>query len=207
MNNQEHQTTPNGYMKNSKGHLVPLGKVKEIDKLRDEQVRKIAQSALLLNDQMATTKAKMFADFNDFVALSASEFDTKLGGEKGNVTMFSYDGSIKIQMAVSENIVFDERLQVAKTLIDECLHEWTEDSNDNIKAIINQAFQVDKQGKISTYRVMSLRSLNITDAKWLKAMQAIQDAVQVTSTKEYMRVYKRDKHGAYQLIALDFSNV
>lgn len=198
---------PDGFMQNAKGHLVPISKVKEIDKLRDEQVRKIAQTALKLNEQMATIKAEMFADFNDFVALSASEYDTKLGGEKGNVTILSYDGSTKVQLAVSENIVFDERLQVAKTLIDECLHEWTEDSNDNIKAIINQAFQVDKEGKISTHRVMGLRSLDITDGKWLKAMQAIQDAVKVTSTKEYLRIYQRDEHGKYHQVILDFSAV
>ena len=103
--------------------------------------------------------------------------------------------------------MFDERLQVAKQLIDQCLHEWTADSNDNIKAIINNAFQVDKEGKINTRRVLGLRSLQIHDAQWLKAMDAISDATQVVSSKEYIRVYERDDEGKYQQISLDFSNV
>ena len=206
-NTTQSNTVPAGYMQNAKGHLIPIDKVKPVDKLRDEVVTNIIEVARELSNHMSRTKANIFADFNDFVAVSAQEYDTKLGGEKGNTTIMSFDGSYKVQMAVAENLVFDERLQIAKSLIDECLNEWTAESNDNIKAIINQAFQVDKEGKISTHRVLGLRSLAIDDPKWLNAMEAISDATQVTSTKEYIRVYERDEHGKYQQVALDFSNV
>lgn len=198
---------PDGYMVNAKGHLIPVDKVKPVDKLRDEQVRMMMRHAKALNEDMKRKKIMLFAAFNDFITLSAQEYDVQIGGKKGNTTLLSYDGKFKIQLAVSENIVFDERLQVAKSLIDECLTEWTQGSNDNIKALINQAFQVDKEGKISTHRVLSLRSLDINDDKWLRAMEAISDAVQVTDTKEYIRFYERDDEtGAYRQIALDFSN-
>lgn len=129
------------------------------------------------------------------------------GGKKGNVTLMSFDGKYKVQIAIQDNLVFDERLQVAKSLIDECLTEWTADSNDNVKAIIDNAFAVDKEGKINIRRVLSLRSLNIVDDKWQKAMQAISDATQVISSKEYIRFYERDEHGKYQQISLDFANL
>ena len=199
--------TPDGYMMNSKGHLIPADKVKPVDKLRDEEVRGMIKVAKMLREDMQRAKRRIFASFNDFVALSAQEYDVQLGGKKGNTTLISYDGKFKIQLAVSSNIVFDERLQVAKQLIDECLTDWTRDSNDNIKAIINQAFQVDKEGKISTHRVLSLRSLDMADAKWDRAMDAISDAIQVTDTKEYIRFYERDEQGGYHQISLDFSNV
>lgn len=198
---------PEGYMQNAKGHLIPVDKVKPVDKLRDEEVKMMISHAKNLREDMQRTKRRIFASFNDFVALSAQEYDVKLGGKKGNTTLLSYNGKYKVQLAVSENIVFDERLQVAKSLIDECLTDWTRDSNDNIKAIINQAFQVDKEGKISTHRVLSLRSLDMLDAKWDRAMDAISDAIQVTDTKEYIRFYERDEQGAYHQISLDFSNV
>lgn len=198
---------PAGYMQNAKGHLIPVDKVKPLDKIRDEVVIKMLESAKALRVQMQEDKAILFAYFNDFVALSASEYDTHLGGKKGNTTLVSYDGKYKVLLAVSENIIFDERLQVAKSLIDECIHEWSEGSNDNIKALINDAFQVDKEGKISTHRVLSLRRLDITDKKWLRAMEAISDAIQITDTKEYIRFYERDEQGKYQQISLDFSNV
>lgn len=195
------------YMENAKGHLIPIDKVKPIDKLRDEVVKDMIATACDVRAAMRTAKNKLFDSFNDFVALSAQEYDVQLGGKKGNTTLLSYNGQYKVQVAVSENIVFDERLQVAKQLIDECLTDWTQNSSDNIKVLINQAFQVDKEGKISTGRVLALRSLDINDAKWTSAMDAISDAIQVTDTKEYIRFYERDEAGAYHQISLDFSNV
>lgn len=195
------------YMENAKGHLIPIDKVKPIDKLRDEVVKDMIAIAVKQRADMRLAKNKLFDAFNEFVALSAQEYDVQMGGKKGNTTLLSYDGKYKVQLAVSENMVFDERLQVAKQLIDECLTDWTKDSNDNIKALINQAFQVDKEGKVSTSRVLALRSLDINDAKWDRAMDAISDAIQVTDTKEYIRFYERDEQGAYHQISLDFSNV
>ncbi|STY90300.1 DUF3164 family protein [Moraxella bovis] len=58
-----------------------------------------------------------------------------------------------------------------------------------------------------TRRVLSLRSLDINDEKWLQAMDAISDAIQVVSSKEYIRVYERDNDGKYQQITLDFASL
>lgn len=201
------QTAPESYVMNAKGHYVPLSAVKEIDKLRDDVVQDIISRAKELRSQMIGVKDIMFGNFHEFVELSAHEYDTKIGGQKGNVSLLSFDGKYKVQIAIQDNLVFDERLQVAKSLIDECLRDWTKDSNDNIKAIIDNAFAVDKEGKINIRRVLSLRSLNITDDKWQKAMQAISDATQVISSKEYMRFYERDEYGKYQQISLDFANL
>lgn len=207
MTTQTPITVPDGYRLNDKGHLIPLDKIKEIDKLRDETVKKLVAQALELQQTMRAVKDQLFGEFNDFVELSANEYETKLGGKKGNISLMSFDGKFKIQMAISDNLVFDERLQVAKSLIDECLREWTADSNDNIKALIDNAFAVDKEGKINIRRVLSLRSLNIVDEKWQKAMAAISDATQIVSSKEYIRFYERDDHGKYQQISLDFANL
>lgn len=207
MTNQTTITVPDGYRLNDKGHLIPVDKIKEIDKLRDETVINLVEQAVSLQSQMRSIKEQFFAEFHDFVALSATEYDTQIGGKKGNVSLMSFDGRYKVQIAICDNLVFDERLQVAKSLVDECLREWTADSNDNIKAIIDNAFAVDKEGKINIRRVLSLRNLNITDDKWQKAMTAISDATQVISSKEYMRFYERDEHGKYQQISLDFANL
>lgn len=207
MTTQTPITVPDGYRLNDKGHLIPLDKIKEIDKLRDETVKKLVAQAVELQQTMRAVKDQLFGEFNDFVELSATEYETKLGGKKGNISLMSFDGKFKIQMAISDNLVFDERLQVAKSLIDECLREWTADSNDNIKALIDNAFAVDKEGKINIRRVLSLRSLNIVDDKWQKAMAAISDATQVVSSKEYIRFYQKDDHGKYQQISLDFANL
>ncbi len=79
---------------------------------------------------------------------------------------------------------------------------------DNIKALVNHAFQPDKEGKINTGRVLGLRRLKIPNAKWQSAMQAIADGTQTASTRPYVRYYKRnDTTGETQPISLDVAAV
>lgn len=79
---------------------------------------------------------------------------------------------------------------------------------DKIKALVNHAFQPDKEGKINTGRVLGLRRLKIPNAKWQSAMQAVADGTQTASTRPYVRYYKRnDTTGEYQPISLDVAAV
>jgi Protein of unknown function (DUF3164) len=197
-------TVPAGFWEKSDGSLVPETKVKEIDKLRDGLVREIIAKARTTSGEIAKFKSAAMADIAAFVSTSATQYDANIGGEKGNVTLHSFDGRYKIQRAMQAKITFGEQLQAAKALIDECMKDWTKDSNDNIKALINNAFQVDGQGQVSTSRVLGLRSISIKDKKWVQAMQAIADSMQTVSSKAYIRCYERDdKTGEYSPIGLD----
>ena len=72
--------------------------------------------------------------------------------------------------------------------------------------LINDAFQVNKQGTIDTQRVLNLRRLDIDDRDWLRAMDAISDALRVNATKTYLRFYNIDTEtGARQAISLDLA--
>jgi hypothetical protein len=200
MNND---TVPSGYMKDHRGSLIPIDLVKEIDKLRDSVVREIVSEAIKLSDVLSDFKARAMGDIETFIALSAEKYKVNYGGKKGNVSLMSFDGAYKVMIAISDRICFDERLQIAKQLIDECFKEWTSDSRVEIKALIDMAFKVDKQGKINTERILGLHRLNITHVKWQTAMAAINDSIMVSSTKEYIRIYKRDAKGDYHQINLD----
>ena len=106
-------------------------------------------------------------------------------------------------VAVNDTLQFNEKLQVAKTLIDNCITRWSEGSRPEIKTLVDDAFQVDKQGNISTGRILGLRRLAIADPEWAEAMQAITDSMQVVSSKTYMRFYERQEDGSYTQIPLD----
>jgi hypothetical protein len=194
---------PEGYMQDAKGSLIPIDMVKEIDKLRDSLVKEIAQKAAEMSSVLEGFKKKSMDDIEAFIDLSAEKYGVAMGGKKGNVTLTSFDGSLKLIRAMADKIVFDERLQVAKSLIDECIHEWTKETRSEIKTLIDTAFEVDKEGKINTGRVLGLRRLDITDPKWLKAMEAISDSITVASTQAYIRVYRRKDDGTYKLLNLD----
>jgi len=196
---------PDGYMQDAQGRLVPVAMVKEVDKARHELVLDLVAKAKALRESMAAFLADAMGDVSAFAQLSAEQYGAKIGGDKGNITLVSYDGRFKVQRQVSEHLVFDERLQAAKALIDECISEWTEGSRDELKVLVGDAFQVDKEGRINTGRVLGLRRLDIADDRWRQAMQAVSDSLRVAGSKTYLRVYERDANGKYQPIALDLA--
>lgn len=205
---EEVETIPKGYWKNASGALVPESKVKPIDKLRTLVTTNLCEQAKALNSHMAGVKLEAARMIEEFVEQSLKEYGVQHGGKKGNITLVSFDGRYKVVRQVAESIVFDERLQAAKSLIDECIHAWAKGSNANIKVLVNDAFQVDREGKISTGRVLGLRRLDIKDETWLKAMMAIGDSMNVASSKSYVRFYERDEQtGEYMPISLDVAAI
>ncbi|MEC5207425.1 hypothetical protein QF022_002381 [Vogesella perlucida] len=202
------QTIPAGYWRDAKGCLIPESMIKPIDKERDRLVNELVGKARSVSDVLAKFKAEAFGDIAAFIDLSAEQYQAQLGGKKGNLTLYSFDGKYRIQRAIQDRIAFDERLQAARVLIDECLADWTEGASPELQAIVNQAFDTDKEGQINTGRVLSLRRLDIKDERWLRAMNAIGEAVQVVGSKSYIRVYERiGETDQYQPIALDIAGV
>lgn len=199
---------PKGYMKNAQGHLVPTDAVDDLDKLRDDLVIEAVKRAQELRQDLKEFKDSVLDDISVFVDLAAEIYDTKVGGKKGNISLLSYDGMYKLQISISDTIVFDEKLIIAKQLIDECIHTWTANSSVNIKALIEHAFQTDKQGNINTGRVFGLMHLKISDQKWIKAMEALKDSISVASSKSYMRLYQRvGNEDKYEQISLDVASI
>ena len=206
MSNREQQKVPEGFMQNAQGHLVPVSKVREIDKMRDALVGGLMGEAKERAAEMAAFKARCYSDIEAFIETAAKQYKLKLGGKKGNVTLTSYDGRFKIIRAIDESIVFTEGLQIAKSLIDNCIRRWSTGSNANLCVIASKAFQSDKQGNLSTARVLSLAAIKFDDAEWKRAVEAIHQAVRVSATKTYLRFYERDDRGCYMQIALDGGN-
>lgn len=196
---------PAGYRKDAKGRLIHEKQIRPIDLARDELVGEIVSKAKAVQKFLQDFKTRTFDDIAAFIELSGEQYRVQLGGKKGNVTLMSFDGRYKIIRAVQDRITFDERLQAAKALIDECLTDWTENARDELRTLINDAFRVDAAGNIRTMEVLRLRRLDIEDERWQRAMSAIGDAVQVESSKSYVRIYERDDKGQYNPIALDLA--
>ena len=193
----------NEFMTDSQGRQVPAELVREIDKLRDQTVRKIADEAMKMKDVLADFKRRIRDDIYTFVELSANQYGRSWGGKKGNITLTSYDGAYRLVVAMNEQLAFDERLQVARQIIGGCLDRWSDGARPEIRLLVNDAFQVDRAGNISAARVLGLRRLEINDPDWQKAMRAISESIQVAGSKQYLRFYERNEQGEYVQIPLD----
>ena len=198
---------PDGYRRDRNGSLVPEAKIKPIDKTRDALVRELHEEAYEIHRRLVAFKRRAFGDIQAFIDLSAEQYGARLGGKKGNVTLTTFDGDLLIRRQVQETIAFDERLQAAKALIDECVVEWTEGARSEVQAIIQDAFRMDREGNIRTALVLGLRRLDIDEPRWLRAMEAVSDAVQVVGSRDYVRFYRRDAQGNYQAVVLDLAAV
>lgn len=195
-------------MRDALGRLTPVDAIKPVDMMRDRVVREQMEAALTMREKLRAFKQTAFEELYAFLDLSAEQYDTKLGGAKGNVTLYTFDGQYKIQIAKADTIRFDERLQAVKVLIDECITEWSRDADPKIKVLVQDAFTTDREGKLNTARVLGLRRLDIKDAKWLSAMDALGESVQVVGTRTYMRFYERvEGTDAYRPVALDIAAV
>ncbi|WP_312395800.1 DUF3164 family protein [Stutzerimonas kunmingensis] len=202
------QMIPAGYRQDAQGRLVHESIIKPIDLERDRLVRQLVDRASELNSELRDFRQVAFGDIKAFIEMSFEEYGARVGGKKGNVTLLSFDGRYKIQLAVQESIVLDERLQAARALIDECLRDWTEGARPEVVTLVNDAFRTDTKGEIRTARVLALRRLEIADERWQRAMKAIGEACQVVGSKEYLRVYEREEDGdQYRPISLDIAGV
>ena len=195
-------------MTDAQGRQVPVSMIKKFDLKRHDLVCSIMQRAFAERERLAEFKQQVWEEIQSFVDESAKDSGAKkLGGKKGNITLTSFDGRYKLIVAVNDGILFNEKLQIAKQLIDECIGKWSKNARPELKVLVDDAFNVGKNGLVSTGKVLGLRRLNITDATWRRAMDAITESIQVVSSKTYMRFYERQDDESYKQIPLDVASL
>ena len=196
------------YMTDARGALVPLGAIKAQDKLIDETVRKIMGFAIALSEQVARFKGHTFDDIGSLQALLDQEYGAKAGGPKGNVTLTSFDGLQRVTLKMADLIEFGPELQAAKKLVDECLNDWSAGAGDELRTIVNRAFQVDREGRINRAEIFMLLRAQIDDERWKRAMDAVRDSIRVLGSKAYLTFHCRPSaDAAWTGISIDLARV
>lgn len=200
---------PEGFMENASGDLVRIENVKAEHLEEDALVKEIAAAAETLNARLAEFKASAMGDIAAFLDLLAEKYDAPRRSRKGNHTLTTFDGRLRVRVQVSEHQVFGPELEAAKELIDQCILRWGENADPRIQTLVGDAFKVNKQGKVDMNRILGLRRLDMgDDADWAKAMEAIGDSLRTVGSKTYLRIYRADpKTGDETPISLDLANV
>ncbi|SMF85909.1 Protein of unknown function [Tistlia consotensis] len=197
---------PAGYMADAKGRLIPEGLVKPQHKLEDQTVRKILGFALALSAQIGRFKGHTYDDLASFVDLLNEQYGATRGGPKGNTTLTSYDGCIRVVVQVQDTLIFGEELQSAKRLFDRCIEDWSADGDPRLKTLVDHAFQVDQVGRINRSALFGLRQAEIDDPSWKAAVAALNDSIRVIGSREYVRIQYRDTpRGQWRTVPLDLA--
>ncbi len=194
---------PDGYRLNAMGHLVPEAQIRDLDKVRDELVLRLVGRARESAAEVSRFRVFCRTEIAAFLELAAMEHGVEMGGEKGNLTLSSFDGRFRVVRAIDERIEFTEGLAVARELIERCIARWSAGADGNLVALVRKAFETDKAGNLSTARVLGLLSVRLDDDEWQRAMSALRDSIRVAGSKAYVRFYERDATGKYVQIPLD----
>src|SRR3546814_17350865 len=94
-------------MQDAEGRLVPESVVKPQHKQEDRLVRELMQGAVNLNGLLAEFRQHAHQDIQAHLQLIAEQYGVSRGGKKGNVTLTSYDGTPRVQIAVSDFLDFE----------------------------------------------------------------------------------------------------
>lgn len=189
------------------GRYTPESLVKPYEKLKEQTIVPLFEQWIELHEAIANLKANTIEDVDKLIELCADSYGVKLDGNKGGVSLYKYDGAYLLQRTFKNRTVYDERILAAEQLIREYLATKTDDSDPELKGIIDVMLQRNKQGDLRIAELIRLRTLKIDDPVWNQAMDIISDALNNFQTCCYFQVYKRNSQGKYDPLLLDFAAV
>jgi len=187
------------------GQPVPPKYVSPVDKKRDALVERLHKTATDLNKRLSVFRRKVLDDVEKYLSDLETHYDVEARTKEGNKMLSNFSNSIRMEVRINKFIEFDERLALAKSIIDDCIRKWSKGSDDKIKALVMDAFKVDKKGNIDRDRVLGLKKLNIKDKDWAKAMDIIYDSIVVVGSRAYLRFSTKDENGRWETIPLDIA--
>jgi hypothetical protein len=207
-------TAKNATWVNAAGDAVPFKFVPKSDKRKEELAGKLHATALKVEASIAALHTTMRAAFKEVEQLVKAEYELKNGkkkavGEKGNITWFNFDRSIKIEANVNDIVKWDSALMTESlTLLNSYISSSMSDANVLIAGLVKSAFSNTK-GMIDTAKVYQIlrHEEQIKDKRFQKACELIKQASSIDRTKLYMRIWEKGEDGEYRNVNLNFSNI
>ncbi len=207
-------TAKNATWLNAAGDAVPLKFVPKTDKRKEELAGKLHIMALKTEASLAALHVNMKAAFKEVEQLVKAEYEIKngkkrLSGEKGNITWFNFDRSLKIEANVNDIVKWDSALMTESlTLLNNYISSSMSDANLLIAGLVKSAFSNTK-GMIDTAKVYQIlkHEEQIKDKRFQKACELIKQASSIDRTKLYMRIWEKQDDGEYRNINLNFSSI
>jgi hypothetical protein len=202
------QTSRDPLWSDEQGTTIPYNRTTPVERMKERFAYKIANSAAKINRDLVAFK-KSLREMCDQVFKTVMTEKEIQKATKGNFTWYNFDGSIKIEVSINENIEFDGMLiEKCKQKLMELVGESISNDKIFIKELVLGAFQTSK-GKLDTKKVLSLKkhSSRIKDKRYAEAMDYLDKSIRRPDSKTYFRVWVRDDSGAFQHIDLNFSSV
>jgi hypothetical protein len=188
------------------GESVPESAISVFDKKKERAIEYCAKEAQDINARLSKFKSKALELLDTLYEERLRTKGFTPEEAKGNFTFYNYDKSVKVEVAVSNVIEFNDDINLAQRKLEEYVSTVTHDTNADIKKLVNAAFST-RRGGLDRAKVVSLFTLDITHPLWIQAMELIKTSMEVRKTKRYTNVLVRNEEGQYVQVQLNFSSL
>lgn len=192
------------------GLQIPSTRINAFERLRESSIGKILESSRKASAALVDLKGTIEAEVQRIIEAHDKEHGSKdAKPRKGNITLYSFNRAVKVEVSVQDKIDFDS------LLIGQCQGKLLQFLDNNldaktefVKDIVLEAFSTTK-GNLDAKKVIGLLKFRskIKAQLFQEALDLLEKSITNPSSKRYFRVYVRDEAGKYNAIELNFSNV
>ena len=204
------KTDDKGSWLDPRGVPVPKKFIPKVDQRRDQAVEKIHKAIGKLEKQMTDAKRECLGELTAYLDFLEKETGVARQG-KGNLTLTGFSGDKQVDLRIDDVIEFDERLQSAKTLIDEYVADLGTSSAEEIVALVREAFNLDKKKNVNQAMIMRLLKLQFKDPRWVRAVELIHESISVAGSRQYLQIRRKIKTPSgseqWEPVPLNFSAI
>jgi uncharacterized protein len=190
------------------GTKIPFNRLTKLEIMKEAEMAKILKEANHINAILIAYKRHVAAACEKIVTEFMQEKAVDRIG-KGNVSLFNFDRSIRLELNVNDRITFDDlTMNACKQKFDEFLSNNIDEKQAFVKDMIQDAFSTSR-GKLDAKKVMSLLKYEtrINDITFQRALLLLKESIRRPDSKNYYRVSVKNKEGKYENIDLNFSSL
>jgi hypothetical protein len=182
-------------VRDSQGRLVHESSISEADAMRNRLVADLVSRAISRAAEIAAFFDCAYTELYAFCQLSADRFGARWG-ETDSFSMTSICGRFRVACDMDQGVTVNESVGAAKSLLDECLADWSAGGKPQAVALLANTFRPTRNGKISLTRLFDLlrnrdKPEFAGEEKFQRLCDALEAAIQVTGKRRYLRFYAR----------------
>jgi hypothetical protein len=191
------------------GTAIPTNRLTILEKQAEKNTYKLLKGAQSLNAQLVKFKEEVATLCDSIYEASLEETKTKGKDRKGNFTFFNFNRSIKVEVAISERIEFDDlTIQACQEKLNELIDQGTKEVDSFLKGIIMDAFSK-SNGSLDAKKVIGLKKhkTRTKNPLYHEAMELLDQSIRRPESKRYFRIFLKNEEGKYENIDLNFSSI
>lgn len=195
--------------KDEQDNSIPSTHIKPHEKVNERVTASIATKAIKTSEALKQLRAHIEKLVDEAFEAFRKSYEGKKETFKGNITIFNFDRSIKVEVRVTDAIQFDDMtIRAAKEKLDDFLKDGISAKDAVIKEMVLDAFST-ARGKLDVKKILGLKKYadRIKDDRYEAAMSLIDQAIRRPNSATYFRVWVRATQGHYEAIPLALSDV